>query len=100
VALLGVLDPDPQAAKDATLTLHLRHRDAPIMGRGGHVGTAVGLDVDAVYGTGEGAASPLSVRACDTRSRAGTRPGGRVGFLTPGDGDLNAERSPRLAGTS
>jgi hypothetical protein len=24
----------------------------------------------------------------------GMRPGGRVGFLTPGDGDLNAERSP------
>ena len=31
VVLLGVLDPDPQAAKAATLTLHLRHRDAPIM---------------------------------------------------------------------
>src|SRR5687768_13411427 len=27
--LLGLLNPDPQAAKAATLTLHLRHRDAP-----------------------------------------------------------------------
>jgi len=48
VVLLGVLDPDPQAAKAATLTLYLRHRDAPDHGCGGHMGTAVGLDVDAV----------------------------------------------------
>jgi hypothetical protein len=33
VVLLGVLDPDPQAAKATTLTLHLRHRDTPDHGR-------------------------------------------------------------------
>jgi hypothetical protein len=33
VVLLGILDPDPQAAKATTLTLHLRHRDAPDHGR-------------------------------------------------------------------
>jgi arginase len=38
--LLGVLDPDPQATKAATLTLHLRHRDAPDHCRGSHMGTA------------------------------------------------------------
>ena len=33
VVLLGILDPDPQAAKATTLTLHLRHRDSPDHGR-------------------------------------------------------------------
>ena len=44
LVLLGLLDPDSYAAKAATLTLHLRHRDAPDHGCGGHMGTAVGLD--------------------------------------------------------
>jgi hypothetical protein len=35
--------------------------------------------------------------ACDTRSRAGTRPGGRVGFRDPGDGDLKREREPSVS---